>query len=159
MEKLKIVQIVTSGDREYYVFNKYPEFTYHQISERSIIGKDEGIYKTYIYEAPSTRWKAFAGSEFDLIMDDGKVVHCYGQWWNGTNSDMNSYLPKNKVIGLGFSSKDELKKCYVFTGCSYIDKDWLDNLINEYKEEIKKDNRPYSYEYFEYQKMLKNELH
>lgn len=154
MEKIKIIQIVVEGDRKFYVLNRLPEFVYHKVSNMSIVGKDEGIYETFGYEKPSRNWKAFSGREFDLVLDDGSIEHCYGQWWDTINSDMKDYVPINNIISFAYSSINKLKDSYVFYG-GKVDKLWLDNLISEYNA-TNKDHL--EYEYWEYKNLLNNNL-
>ena len=154
MEKIKIVQIVTQGNCKFYVLNRLPEFVYHKVSDRSIIGKDEGIYKTFGYEEPTRGWKAFGGHEFDIILDDDSIEHCYGQWWDTINSDMKDYAPIANLIGFGYSTINKLKEGYIFYGAK-VDKFWLDNLISEY--EIT-NNESLEYEYWEYKNLLESNL-
>ena len=89
--------------------------------------------------------------EFDLVLDDGSIEHCYGQWWDTINSDMKDYVPINNIISFAYSSINKLKDSYVFYG-GKVDKLWLDNLISEYNA-TNKDHL--EYEYWEYKNLLK----
>jgi len=115
-----------------------------------IIGIDES--ETFVdclyYEAPWGRFKAFAGREFDISLENGKIIHCNGQWWHGGSDQAEKILDK-KIVGVTVNDIESLKKCYVFTGCFAI-KENKDKLIESYHGNL--------YEYYEYEKELKQSI-
>lgn len=112
-----------------------------------IIGIDESgtFVDCLYYEAPWGRFKAFAGREFDIPLENGETIHCNGQWWHGGSEQAEKILGK-EIVGATVNDVESLKKCYVFTGCFAI-KENKHKLIENYPGKL--------YEYYEYEKELK----
>lgn len=111
-----------------------------------IIGTDQSgtFVRCYEYNRPSPGFFAFAGTDFDISLENGEIIHCYGQWWDG------GYKRAAKILGcelvhVAYRSLEELKKCYVFIGTS-ANKDNLTTLINGYQGKV--------YRYKEYRDIL-----
>jgi hypothetical protein len=146
--KYKVMAVVKFNDGEALVLDKKPELKY-QLSNGCITGTDGVFADCLYYEKPFGRFKAFAGREFEITLQDGSVVKCNGQYWDG--------LQPGHIKALGFSpsratinSLDNLKKCYVFAGyyaniemfnklrSTYDGKVWEYNEYDEYLREQQK---------------------
>lgn len=145
VEPIKAVAKVKFNDGYAYVLNRDIKFQYTKIDRFTIIGEDEGALSFFKYEPPSPNWKAFGGRKFELLLTDGTVEKCYGQWWDGWSDAARQLFDVNQICCFTFSTIEELRKCYVYTGV-YALKDWLKKLDDAYKGEI--------YEYWEYQKVI-----
>ena len=131
-EKIKIVAKVYCNDSFAYVLNRMPSFTYVKPDWKTIIGKDEGMLKFYMYDRYTDRYKAFGGSKFQLHLADGSVEECHGQWWDGMNDTALKLFDRKDLCHFVYSTVEELKKYYVYTGC-YAMIDWVERLDSEYK--------------------------
>ena len=149
MENIKIIAKVKFNNEYAYVLDRKVDFLYTKMDDETIIGYYEGMYRFYKKDTFCSRWNAFGGHKFQLKLTDGNIEECYGQWWDGMTNTARELLSDVKLDFFTFSSIDELKRCYVYTGC-YCDKEWLDKLDKEYTGKI--------YEYYEYEKVLKNSL-
>jgi hypothetical protein len=112
---MKILAAVKFNDSRAYVLDQRPQLVYTKYNT-CIIGTDGIFYHCYCYEAPSGRWKAFGGRKFTLTMQDGEVIECYGQWWDGINAEARRIIGK-ELISVAAAAKNDLDECYVF--CSY----------------------------------------
>lgn len=145
---MKILAVVKFNDDEAYVLDEIPKLLYEK-RDNLLIGydKDKILYKSFYYEKPTERWKAFAGAEFDLELTNGDIEHCYGQWWDGA-VDKASKILNIDIVGCTIESIKKLKECYVFCGY-YCDYEKMKALREQYKGKI--------YEYYEYQNELKKQ--
>lgn len=82
----KLVALVKFNDGVALVLDAMPQLKYKKVG-KALIGQDGVFYDFLGYDAPSGRFKAFGGRQFDLPMEDGTVTHCNGQWWHGSNGD------------------------------------------------------------------------
>lgn len=155
---MKVVDIVKINDRHAFVFDEIPSVTYEKHGSLLIGSDDSGTILDCLYYSACGGSRnfggnyAFGGREFDLPLKDGGSVHCYGQYWDGRSSECAKVLGI-EICGLTASTKEDLKKCYVFCGY-YADKDKLQKLIDEFISE----NPDYEvWEYNDYREYLKNE--
>lgn len=114
-----------------------------------LIGIDES--ETFVdclfYERPTANFKAFAGREFDIKLENGETIHCNGQWWHGGTDKAEKLLGK-EIVSVTVEDVQGLKDCYVFTGC-FAFKHRLEELADSYTGKL--------YEYREYEEELKIE--
>lgn len=151
---MKIVDMVKANSRLWIVFDEpVGQLTYEKHGGL-LIGSDElGIfYDCLYYDRPTPSMKAFGGREFDLQMKDGSVTHCNGQYWHGHIAEAEKVVGE-EIAEIGASTKEELKRCYVFTSRN-ISMKRLDEMIEEFKLSHP-DYEPW--EYWQYEKMLKEE--
>lgn len=97
------------------VLNDTPKLIYKRIGSNVIYGTDGLFYKCYAYERPSPCWQAFGGAKFDIVLEDGEVVQCTGQWWDAGHyifKDFSTISLCDATVG----TIEKLKKCYVFWG-------------------------------------------
>lgn len=145
MFKIKIIAKVRYNDGYAYVLNRNVNFLYTKMDHETIIGYDEEIYQFFKKDTFCQRWKAFGGLKFELNLTDGTTEKCFGQWWDGITKTAQELFKGKRMCHFSFSSKDNLKKCYVYSGC-WCDSEWLEKLDAEYTGKI--------YDYYEYERML-----
>ena len=146
-EQIKIVAKVTCNDGFAYVLNRMPHFLYTKLDWKTIIGQDEAMYRFYMYEDWGDKHKAFGGRHFQLELTDGTVEDCHGQWWDGMNNTSRKLYNPDNLRYFAYSTIEELRKCYVYTGC-YADFEWIRKLDIEYDGEI--------YDYWKFEEMIEN---
>jgi hypothetical protein len=123
-------------------FKKQGEFPFEHV----ILGSDGTFLQTYFYDQPGTHWQAFGGRKFDIMMEDGSVEHCYGQWWDGVK-ETHKKMVDGEIVAVTAASIDDLKKCYVFFGYKGI-KHKISELLSQYKGII--------YDYWDYEMLVTN---
>ena len=151
---MKIVDLVKANSRLWIVFDEpVGQLTYERHRDLLIGSDDQRVfYDCLYYDRPTPHMKAFGGREFDLPMKDGSVTHCYGQYWDGRVAEAEKVVGE-EIAEIGASTKEELNRCYVFTGRK-ISKRKLEEMIEEFEA-----SHP-GYEplgYWEYEDMLKRE--
>ena len=111
------------------------KFTYYR-EGNLIIGLDDTctFVHCYYYQHPSYGFKAFGGREFDIHLENGEVVHCNGQWWDG------GYLKAAELLGeelidVTYNDVETLKNCYVYYGATGI-KSRVEELRRSYTGEV-----------------------
>lgn len=147
-EKIKIEAILKNINQTFYVINRPLQMFYTKIDHETIIGEDEGVlffYKLDNLVLPFEK-TAFAGRKFTLQLTNGSVEECHGQWWNEMSKSARELFKDIKLCCFACSTKEELNKCYVFSGYT-CEMEWLEKLVSEYKGEI--------FDYWEYKKLLK----
>lgn len=147
MKKIKIIAEVKFNEELAYVLNRKVKFTYDKIDNKTIIGKDEGMIQFYYWDGCVDPFghKAFGGREFTLQLSDGTEQHCCGDWWDGMNKTAAKLYDYKDLEYFIFSTIDQLKKCYVFSGCMCT-KQWLEKIKSEYQGKV--------YDYREYEKVI-----
>ncbi len=148
---MKIIAIVKSKDgSEFFVLDEPVKLEYIQLDDSTIVGMAEPFLSFYKKEY-DRHAKAFAGREFDLTMIDGTIVHCNGQWWSALTNcaveEMRLDTDRRKVIQVAASTIDQLRNCYVFVGYSTLVEDW-EKFRAKYDGPV--------YDYYEYEKQIKN---
>ena len=141
----KIITVVKFNSGEAFVMENPIKLVYTKYGHDTIIGTDGYFISCYGYSREYD--KAFAGREFDLELTDGTIEHCNGQWWDSITSRAREIIDGN-IIHVTANNIERLKKCYVFNGyCSIEEK--INKLRSQYKGKI--------YDYWEYEKVLKND--
>jgi hypothetical protein len=114
-----------------------------------IIGTDStGTFlDCYCYERPTQYSKAFGGREFDLPLEDGTVLKCFGQWWSGGFSRAKEILQED-IVSVTAHDIEGLKSCYVYRGYHAIASK-LQELESTYTGKI--------YTYNEYRDVLRDQ--
>jgi hypothetical protein len=142
----KVLAVVKFNDSEALVLDKLPKLNY-QLSNGCITGTDGVFADCLYYEAPFGRFKAFAGREFEINLQDGTVIKCNGQYWDGIKPEhikVLGFTPARVTI----NSYDQLKKCYVFMG-AYASPDLFTQLRNTYDGKV--------WDYWEYDEYLREQ--
>ena len=145
----KIEAVVKFNKSEALVLSEHPKILYERYGNY-LFGLDEyGVFcNCYKYDSPSKGWEAFAGRKFDIPITDGTFEHAYGQWWDGGADEFAKALG-SEIISVTVRTKDDLKRCYVFTGCR-ADKAEYSKLRGQYQGKV--------FDYWEYEKLLKKEV-
>lgn len=84
--------------------------------------------------------------KFDVVLDNGEVEKCEGQWWDAVTDRAREELEKegnpfSKMMLIGVSSVDRLSDCYVYYGL-WASESKIEEMIADYKGRI--------YEYYEF---------
>jgi hypothetical protein len=88
--------------------------------------------------------KAFAGRKFSVQLENGEVIECSGQWWDGISNETRKVIGED-IIRVTASDIQRLKSCYVFNGY-YASKAAFETFIKSYTGRI--------YGYWEYDGIL-----
>lgn len=144
---MEVIALVRVNDQIHPVFKEDPVFSRTKIDDETIISECYPLY-SFLYKGECKgSWKAFAGRKFDLLLTDGTVEKCYGQWWDGMSKAADELFPNGSLVYVGHSSFEKLVNIYLFYS-SYIDAGWYNDLISNWKGRI--------YEYDEYRKEVIN---
>ncbi len=142
--KNKIIAVVKFNSGEAFVMENSINLEYTKYGSDTIIGTDGYFISCYGYKIDRF-CKAFAGRKFDLELIDGTIEHCNGQWWDSITSKAREII-KGNIIHITANNIDRLKNCYVFNGYCGIEEK-MNQLRSQYKGKI--------YDYWEYEKILK----
>jgi len=141
----EVLAVVKFNDREALVLNEKPKITYEKCSHgsiRALLGIDQHMIfvNSYYYDEPDSKWQAFGGRKFNIPMHDGTFIKAKGQWWSGGQKLFSMKIGEN-IIPATVGTLKQLKNCYVFTGYSAIENEYL-KLRKTYNGKI--------WEYWEY---------
>lgn len=90
------------------VLDRMPELKYERDGNR-FTAEDSGFYDFLQKQGESG--DAFGGRKFDIQLKDGSTFNCHGQVWSvGPPKG----LPP--LVQVGISTRENLSKCYVFSG-------------------------------------------
>ncbi|MFQ3543485.1 hypothetical protein Q7A53_05315 [Halobacillus rhizosphaerae] len=144
----ELLALVKFNGRVALVMKDKIKLTYSKFDD-VIIGKDQtGVFFDCLYyEKPIGKWKAFAGREFEIPLENGEVVKCNGQWWSGLNENARKIIGHQNLIPATANDMEDLKRCYVYNGFTALKEDY-EKLISTYSGKI--------YEYYEYEKLIRN---
>lgn len=137
IEELKVVAVVQMNSSEALVLNRPLNFIYEEIG-RDLIGSDGPFKRPLLYSPAGGAFKAFAGSEMKLNMQDGSQRIVKDHWWSGS-------LPGHRDVTA--CDLESLKKCYVFFGGMAITADDFHALRESYTGCV--------YPYWDYEKIIK----
>ncbi|GKU80154.1 hypothetical protein [Paenibacillus sp. L3-i20] len=128
-----------------FVLKKPIEFTYYR-EGNLIIGLDSTctFVHCYYYDNPSPGFYAFGGRKFDIQLDNGDVINCYGQWWAGGYQQAAKLLGE-ELVPVTYKDVESLKDCYVFYG-AYAIKSRVAETENNYEGVI--------YGYWDYEALI-----
>ena len=139
---MKILEIVKFNDHYAYVVDEDAPLVYHEETVPDkvygkrfmLVGENSiGRMSFLTFQRHSGHFKAFAGREFQVQMEDGTVRTLKDDWWDGGSSEW-SQAHGVKMYGLTYNTLDRLVDCCVFCG-SYVREDKLQALLNEFKSE------------------------
>lgn len=87
---------------------------------KGMIGRIGGIFYDFLAKRNERR-EAFGGRKFDIVLDNGEIEKCEGQWWDAVTDRAREELekegnPLSKMVLIGVSSVDRLLDCYVYYG-------------------------------------------
>lgn len=142
---MKLLYLVDSGKSKFLVFDEMPDKISTKYGDDTIIGRIGGIFYDFLAKRNGRR-EAFGGRKFDIVLDNGKVEKCEGQWWDAVTDRAKEELEKegnpfSKMMLIGVSSVDRLSDCYVYYGL-WASESKIEEMIADYKGRI--------YEYYEF---------
>lgn len=137
---MKILEIVKFNDHYAYVVDEDTPLVYHEETVPDkvygkrfmLVGENSiGRMSFLTFQRHSGRFKAFAGREFQVQMEDGTVRTLKDDWWDGGSSEW-AQAHGVRICGLTYRTLDHLVDCCVFCG-SYARADKLQALLDEFK--------------------------
>lgn len=150
---MNLLYVVESGDYKYLVFDEMPDKISTKYGDDTIIGRIGGIFYDFLAKRNERR-EAFGGRKFDIVLDNGEVEKCEGQWWDAVTDRAREELEKegnpfSKMMLIGVSSVDRLSDCYVYYGL-WASESKIEEMIADYKGRI--------YEYYEFKEEVINKI-
>ncbi|WP_308722465.1 hypothetical protein [Paenibacillus polysaccharolyticus] len=130
----QVEALVTFNQGIAFVLDKPVEYTYYK-QGNLIIGLDDTctFVQCYSYQMiPGSN--AFGGHKFDIKLDDGKIIHCDGQWWDG-GYDRAAELLGEKLVHATYNTAERLRNCYVFSGSQAVESN-LNQLRKTYTGDV-----------------------
>lgn len=76
---MNLLYVVESGDYRYLVFDEMPDKISTKYGDDTIIGRIGGIFYDFLAKRNGRR-EAFGGRKFDIVLDNGEIEKCEGQW-------------------------------------------------------------------------------
>lgn len=150
---MNLLYVVESGDYKYLVFDEMPDKISTKYGDDTIIGRIGGIFYDFLAKRNERR-EAFGGRKFDIVLDNGEIEKCEGQWWDAVTERAREELEKegnpfSKMMLIGVSSVDRLSDCYVYYGL-WASESKIEEMIADYKGRI--------YEYYEFKEEIINKI-
>ena len=93
---MKLLYLVESGESKFLVFDEMPDKISTKYGDDTIIGRIGGIFYDFLAKRNGRR-EAFGGRKFDIILDNGKVEKCEGQWWDAVTDRAKVSMPIYKT--------------------------------------------------------------
>lgn len=78
---MKLLYLVESGKSKFLVFDEMPDKISTKYGDDTIIGRIGGIFYDFLAKRNERR-EAFGGRKFDIVLDNGEIEKCEGQWWD-----------------------------------------------------------------------------
>lgn len=150
---MKLLYLVESGKSKFLVFDEMPDKISTKYGDDTIIGRIGGIFYDFLAKRNERR-EAFGGRKFDIVLDNGEIEKCEGQWWDAVTDRAREELEKegnpfSKMMLIGVSSVDRLLDCYVYCGL-WASESKIEEMIADYKGHI--------YEYYEFKEEVINKI-
>ena len=144
---MKLLYLVESGKSKFLVFDEMPDKISTKYGDDTIIGRIGGVFYDFLAKRNERR-EAFGGRKFDIVLDNGEIEKCEGQWWDAVTDRAREELEKegnsfSEMMLIGISSVDRLLDCYVYCGL-WASKSKVEEMVADYKGRI--------YEYYEFKK-------
>lgn len=93
---MKLLYLVESGESKFLVFDEMPDKISTKYGDDTIIGRIGGIFYDFLAKRNGRR-EAFGGRKFDIILDNGKVEKCEGQWWDAVTDRAEEEFDKEEI--------------------------------------------------------------
>ena len=90
---MKLLYLVESGKSKFLVFDEMPDKISTKYGDDTIIGRIGGIFYDFLAKRNERRG-AFGGRKFDIVLDNGEVEKCEGQWWDAVTDRAREELEK-----------------------------------------------------------------
>lgn len=150
---MKLLYLVESGKSKFLVFDEMPDKISTKYGDDTIIGRIGGVFYDFLAKRNERR-EAFGSRKFDIVLDNGEIEKCEGQWWDAVTDRAREELekegnPLSKMVLIGVSSVDRLLDCYVYCGL-WASESKIKEMIAEYKGRI--------YEYYEFKEEVINKI-
>lgn len=118
---MKLLYLVESGESKFLVFDEMPDKISTKYGDDTIIGRIGGIFYDFLAKRNERREAFGGGRKFDIVLDNGEIEKCEGQWWDAVTDRAREELEKegnpfSKMMLIGVSSVDRLSDCYVYYG-------------------------------------------
>lgn len=127
---MKVIAIVDCGNWYGLVVDEKPEEVSTMYGNDTIISVTGNMFYDFLYyERPHPKYKAFAGRKFEIKLDDGRIIKCDGQWWDGISKRAEQVMIEKGISVfedftlVGMATIKELVNCYVFSGFKMLDRD------------------------------------
>lgn len=76
---MKLLYLVESGESKFLVFDEMPDKISTKYGDDTIIGRIGGVFYDFLAKRNERR-EAFGGRKFDIVLDNGEIEKCEGQW-------------------------------------------------------------------------------
>ena len=94
---MNLLYVVESGDYKYLVFDEMPDKGLVQkYGDDTIIGRIGGIFYDFLAKRNERR-EAFGGRKFDIVLDNGEIEKCEGQWWDAVTERAREKSKKREI--------------------------------------------------------------
>lgn len=93
---MKLLYLVESGKSKFLVFDEMPDKISTKYGDDTIIGRIGGIFYDFLAKRNERR-EAFGGRKFDIVLDNGEVEKCEGQWWDAVTDRAREELEKEEI--------------------------------------------------------------
>ena len=92
---MKLLYLVESGKSKFLVFDEMPDKISTKYGDDTIIGRIGGIFYDFLAKRNERR-EAFGGRKFDIVLDNGEIEKCEGQWWDAVTDRAREELEKDE---------------------------------------------------------------
>lgn len=93
---MKLLYLVESGESKFLVFDEMPDKISTKYGDDTIIGRIGGIFYDFLAKRNERR-EAFGGRKFDIVLDNGEIEKCEGQW-EEVDSCWDYYMETDELI-------------------------------------------------------------
>lgn len=90
---MKLLYLVESGKSKFLVFDEMPDKISTKYGDDTIIGRIGGVFYDFLAKRNERR-EAFGGRKFDIVLDNGEIEKCEGQWWDAVTDRAREELEK-----------------------------------------------------------------
>lgn len=141
---MKLLYLVESGKSKFLVFDEMPDKISTKYGDDTIIGRIGGVFYDFLAKRNERR-EAFGGRKFDIVLDNGEIEKCEGQWWDALfdidgrgNTERlvarnpklrnlledGEYIPSLGQLNLMAHYMDELNKAFAYVPASPLSSTW-----------------------------------
>lgn len=138
---MKLLYLVESGKSKFLVFDEMPDKISTKYGDDTIIGRIGGIFYDFLAKRNERR-EAFGGRKFDIVLDNGEIEKCEGQWWDAVTDrareelekegnpklrnllEDGEYIPSLGQLNLMAHYMNELNKAFAYVSASPLSSTW-----------------------------------
>lgn len=84
-----------SGESKFLVFDEMPDKISTKYGDDTIIGRIGGIFYDF-FAKRNERREALGGRKFDIVLDNGEIEKCEGQWWDAVTDRAREEIVRSK---------------------------------------------------------------